>query len=296
MSDWQCVLTLDKQRRPVAGVAPALRDALRRGADLRIYTEFIHNEHIDPTSANPERIREVADFRVTYLLEDRWAAGIINLRMPIALPNGFGPRPSMSFFLYNEDGQQGIARPYLDGQSPRGAPGPSAARSFPDMPQYHQFDNWDTETNAPSHNFVYDFEVFRYCVSDTWREVLHHDAEGRVRSGSVDALVEAFSRGCEVKVGLRDLCADLRPEVGTHEVFVQVGSCYYYTQQRLFMAAAQPVVRVTPAIPLRYRSGGWDCGWLMPRSDGHVARWLCDPYTLAFAKSQSRHAIRWFVR
>jgi hypothetical protein len=54
-------------------------------------------------------------------------------------------------------------------------------------------------------------------------------------------------------------------------------------------------VRVRPAIPLRYTSRGWDFGWLMARTDGHVARWLCDQYTLTFHKSEARYAIRWFV-
>jgi len=98
---WQSALVLDRGRKPVGGSTRKLADAIRRGADLRIYTEFRHNEHIDTNSTNPELIQEVADFRVTYLLEERWVAGIINLRQPIELPDGFGPRPSMSFFLYN---------------------------------------------------------------------------------------------------------------------------------------------------------------------------------------------------
>ena len=61
------------------------------------------------------------------------------------------------------------------------------------MPKYHAQGNWDAETNAPSGNFVYDFDFYRYFVRDGWREVLAHDADGRVLSGSVDALVEAFS-------------------------------------------------------------------------------------------------------
>src|SRR5690349_18965069 len=96
---WKCVYTLDSERRRVSGSEQELASAIRRGADLRIYTEFRHNEHIDTSSSNPELIREVADFRVTYLVEDRWTAGIINLRQPISLPDGFGPRPSMSFFM-----------------------------------------------------------------------------------------------------------------------------------------------------------------------------------------------------
>src|SRR4051812_35216018 len=91
---WRCVYNLNRERQPVSGSAHELVAAIRRGADLRIYTEFRHNEHIDMSSANRELIREVADFRVTYLLENRWVAGIISLRQPISLPDGFGPRPS----------------------------------------------------------------------------------------------------------------------------------------------------------------------------------------------------------
>jgi hypothetical protein len=40
----------------------------------------------------------------------------------------------------------------------------------------------------------------------------------------------------------------------------------------------------------------WDFGWLMPRTDGVVARLLCDPYTLVFQRGEGRYAIRWFVR
>ena len=113
------------------------------------------------------------------------------------------------------------------------------------------------------------------------------------------ALAEEFARGREVKVGIRGLCADLAAggaPTAEHEVFVQVGSCYYYTRRKQFMAASQPVVRVRPAIPMRYESKGWDFGWLMPRTDGFVARWLVDPYTLTFHKSDGRYAMRWFVR
>jgi hypothetical protein len=298
-NDWQCVLVLDRERKPVSGSPEALSAAIRRGADLRINTEFRHNEHIDTKSSNPELIQEVADFRVTYLLEDRWVAGMINLRMPIALPTGFGDRPSMSFFMYNQDGRQAIARPHLDGKKPTGEPGPSPLDDHSDMPKYHQLDSWDGDTNAPSSNFIYDFETFRFWVCDDWQEVFSHKADGKVLGGSIDALGREFALGREVKVGITGLCADMaeNPASATsHEVFVQCGSCYYYTVRKQFMAASQPVVRVKPAIPLLYRSKGWDFGWLMPRSDGHVARWLVNPYTLKFAQSEGRYAIRWFVR
>lgn len=295
MSGWSCALELDQDRRIIGGSQEALGAAIRRGADLRIYTEFRHNEHIDTASADPEWVREVAEFRNTYLVEDCWVAGIMTLRQPIGLPDGFGPRPSMSFFLYNQDGGQAIARPHLDGPPAGGEPGPAPLDDHTAMPRYHQLDNWDARTNAPSSNFVYDFQVYRYLVRDDWEEVLACGADGRPLSGSVAALERAFSQGSEIKVGMRGLCADLGPGLD-HELFVQTHSCYYYTEQRLFIGATQPVVRVAPAMPLRYFSRGWDFGWVLARSDGQVASLLCDPYTLRFERRQQRCALRWFAR
>jgi hypothetical protein len=297
--NWKCALVLDRERRVVSGSTEALSSAIRRGADMRIYTEFRHNEHIDTKSDNPELIKEVADFRITYLLDNRWVAGIINLRQPVDLPNGFGPRPSMSFFLYNQNADQAIARPYLDGEPATGELGKSPLDDHSDMPKYHQFDAWDSGTNAPSSNFAYDFETYKFWVCDDWEEVYSNSADGKVLSGSIDALTEAFTAGREVKVGISGLCADMNEDLTTaipHEVFVQCGSCYYYTERKQFMAASQPVVRVKPAIPLRYKSREWDFGWLMTRSDGHVARWLINPYKLKFERSYGRYAMRWFVR
>ncbi|MBL9215423.1 MAG: hypothetical protein JNG83_08110 [Opitutaceae bacterium] len=296
-SPWHCALELDEQRRPIAGSAADLAAAIRRGADLRIATAFRHNEHIDPASDNPEVIREVADFRVTYLLEDRWTAGLINLRQPVALPDDFGPRPSLSFFLYNQDGTQAIARPYLDGVPPVPPAAPAAA-AHADMPRFHLEAAFDLETNAPSRNFIYDFDFYRYWVCDNWTEVLAHDRNGRVTTGSVERLAHEFYRGREVKVAVSGLADELaEPDHPIpHEVIVHCGSCYYYTRQQLFIAATHPLVRVKPAVPLRYSSQGWDFGWLLPRTDGQVVRWLVNPRTLKFERTRRRHALRWFVR
>ena len=299
MTTWRCALELDANRNVVAGSTMELADAIGRSADLRIYTEFLHNEHIDVDSPNGERIREVAEFTVTYRVDQRWVAGIMSLRQPIELPVGFGPRSSMSFFMYNEDGTQAIARPYLDGGSAEAIPGPSPAQPRANMPNYHVVDNWDAGTNAPSQNFVYDFDRFRYCVNDSWCEVLRHSANGEVVSGSIDELVDAFSSGCAIKLGVGHLCADLcddQDSAPDHEVFVQGGSAYYYTDQKLFIIGSHPVVRVQPNVPMRYTSSGWDFGWLMVRSDGRVVYRRCDPYTLNFSDHVSHRAIRWFVR
>ena len=296
---WENILELNVKRKITAGSVTALQKAIRAGADLRIYTEFRHNEHIEPGSDNPEIIQEVSEFRVTYLLNDSWAAGIMTLRQPVELPSGFGPRSSMSFFLYNQDGRQAIARPFLDGVKATGVIGPSPLDDYANMPKYHQFNNWDAGTNAPSYNFIYDFEVYRFQVRDNWREVFSHNAKGRTVSGSLEELVSAFTRGCEVKVGISGLCIDLAENPGKaipHELFIQTGYGYYYTKTKLFIAETHPLVRVKPAIPLIYESKGWDFGWAIPRTDGFVALLFYCPYTLTPIRTSGRYPIRWFVR
>jgi hypothetical protein len=220
-------------------------------------------------------------------------------------PIEFDPRPSMSFFLYNQDGHQAVARPFLDGVPANGPLGPSALDSHTDMPKYHQADAWDGGTNAPSQNFIYDFDVYQYFVNHRWEEVLSHDEQGRVRAGSVSALGEAFRAGCEIKVGISGLCADFCGEVASgslaancdlpHEVFVQSCTSYLYPDRGYFSAETQPVVRVTPAIPLAFRSGNWDFGWVICRTDGALVMRRCDPYTLQFADREGHAAMRWFV-
>ena len=298
MSGWQTVLELDETRAVTAGSPEGLAEALGRGADLRVCTEFRHNEHIDVDSDSPELIREAMDFRITYLLEGRWSVGILNLRQPVSLPDRFGPRSSMSFFLYNQDGGQAVARPYLDGVPAAGEPRSSAPDAPARMPKYHAVDAWDAATNAPSSNFVYDFDVYRFMARDDWQEVLSHAEDGGVRSGSVETLADALSRGCEVKAGVSGLADDLSGDDSPmpHQVFVHAGSCYYYTEQKLFITGSQPVVRVRAGIPLRYATRGWDFGWLLLRSDGHVVYRRCDPYNLEFTDHALRCAIRWFVR
>jgi len=302
METWQLALELNQDREIVAGSAKALARAIRRGADLRIGTEFRHNEHIDVQSTNPGLIRETAEFGVTYLLDDHWTAGFMNLRMPITLlgEDGFGPRAGMSFFLYNQDGQQAVANLFFEGDPTAPSTRAGAANPHPDMPKSHLQETFDADTVAPSRNFIYDFDCFRFYVRDNWQEVLSHDSQGTVLAGSLESLADAFGRGCEVKVGIRGLCNDLSARSSKpieHEVFVRVGSgYYYYCDDRLFAAGTHPLIRVAPTIPLLYASRSWDVGWLLARTDGVVARWLCDPPWRIFRKSLAHCAMRWFVR
>ena len=299
MRRWHCALTLDAQRRVIGGNEKALSDAIRHGADLRINTEFVHNEHLDVDSDNDEPVCEVARFGVTYLVENRWVVGIMNLRQPVNPPVGFGVRPSMSLFLYNQDGHQAVARPFLDGRPACGIHAPLAYDTPPNMPKYHALDSWDSDSKAPSSNFIYDFDVYRYFVCDDWSERLAYDRDGNVRAGSVDLLVQAFKEGCAIKVAVGGLCDDLAvsgSDAPEHEVFIEMGSCYYATVRRIFSAGSHPLVRVQPEVPMRYRNGNWDFGWLFISTDGTVSYRRCDPLTFTFRDIPRRCSVRWFAR
>ena len=83
----------------------------------------------------------------------------------MALPARY-PGPTL-FLPYSEKRPSASTR---RGQSP--------VNDWPDMPKYHELENFDADTNAPSSNFIYDFEYFHFLVRPIWREVLSHDADG----------------------------------------------------------------------------------------------------------------------
>lgn len=300
----RCVLKLDMQRNIIGGSEEKLKQAIKNAADLRIYTEFRHNEHIDTSSPNNQLIREVSDFPATYLIEDKWVSAMMTLRQPVTLPDRFGERPSMSFFMYNQNGLQATARPYLDGagcDETIGAPPPEmfdGGKEPKPMELMHNISSFNTDTNAPAINFIYDFYSYKFLVQDEWTEVLSHDADGNVISGSAKTLEEASAAGCEMKVAISGICEGVFGAKNTakHELFIATGPHYYYTEAGFMVAETRPFVRVIPEIPMTYKEKNWDFGWAIVRSDGHVAGLWYDPYTLKYRRTYTKHAMRWFIK
>jgi len=298
---WVCALELAPDRSTTSGSAAALAAAIDRAADLRVYTEFRYEEHIAPGGdGDPEHdglYREVIDFRETILVDGRHTAGITTLRQPLQPPFGFnGTSARMSYFLYQGDGRQACAN-LLFGDVPSDVrPGVRGDLPTPaDMPKMSPEVVYDIGTTGPSRNFVYDMEVYRYFVRDDWQELLAHDADGSVESGSIDAIEEAQIAGREIKVAIRGLAADLGAGPD-HEVFTLVGSGFFHTRMRLYDTLTHPLVRVAPAIPLEYRSNGWDVAWVYLRTDGAATLRLLNPYTRQFTDRPARFACRWFAR
>ncbi len=300
-------LELAPDRTVRAGSKTALAAAIGRAADLRVYTEFLFEEHIVPGgNGDPAQdgvIREVIDFRETILVGDEHVGGITTQRQPLEPPFGFnGTEPRMSFFMYTSDGDQALAGLVFGGVDGAPAPGQRIVEPPPaDMPKMGPQEFFDVATSGPSRNFVYDMETYRYFVRDDWEEILAHEADGTVTAGSFEALEAVQIAGREIKVGIRGLAVDLHrsggPEVPpTHEVFTPVGSGFLHTGPRVYAALTHPLVRVAPSNPLRYGSGGWDVAWVFLRTDGHAVVRSLEPYTRTWADRPERFACRWFAR
>ncbi len=300
---WTLALELAPDRSVRTGSKADLAAAIGRGADLRVYTEFLFEEHILPGgNGDPSQdgvIREVIDFRETILVGDRHVGAITTQRQPLEPPFGFnGTQPRMSFFMYTSDGDQALAGLVFGGVEGAPAPGERTVEDPPaDMPKMGPQEFFDVGTSGPSRNFVYDMETYRYFVRDDWEEILAHDAAGRVTVGSFDALEAAQMAGREVKVGIVDLAADLATgTAAAHTVFTPIGSGFLHTGPRLYAALTHPLVRVAPADPLRYGSGGWDVAWVFLRTDGHAVVRSLEPYGRTWTDRPARFACRWFAR
>jgi hypothetical protein len=302
-SAWKNALELRPDRTIASGSTAALCDAIRRGADLRVYTEWTYEEHIAPDLANPDPrnnglLQEIIDMRETMLVDDRYAAGITTLRQSILPILGFNPSagPRTSYFMYGMDGQQSCAHVMLDDTQPTSQPGDFRVVPKPkSMPKMSEAEENDIGTLAPSRNFIYDFEVYRYFVRDDWTPILTHDENGRITSGSWDAFHRTHLEGREFKAGLTGLCGDLGSDL-RHEVFTLLGSGWIHTAHRRYEVLSHPLVRIAPAAPMKYRSRQWDVAWLVLSTDGKVLVRSLDPYTRKFRDWETRLACRWFVR
>ena len=300
---WTLALELGPDRSVTAGSKADLAAAVGRGADLRVYTEFLFEEHIVPGgNGDPSQdglIREVIDFRETILVGDGHVGAVTTQRQPLEPPFGFnGTEPRMSFFMYTSDGDQALAGLVFGGVEGAPAPGGRMVEPPPaDMPKMGPQEFFDLGTSGPSRNFVYDMETYRYFVRDDWEEILAHDVDGRVTVGTFDALEAAQVAGREIKVGVLDLAADLATgAAANHTVFTPVGSGFLHTGPRVYAALTHPLVRVAPADPLRYGSGSWDVAWTFLRTDGHAVVRSLEPYTRTWTDRPTRFACRWFAR
>lgn len=295
MPEWREILRLNEAREVVEGSFSDLAAVVKQGAGVKVYTTFDYAEHMSVPGSKEGLVQEMMSFAVVYLLEDSRVAAIQTTRYPANCSLGFGEMQSLSFFLNNDSGRNGIARPYLAGTRHRSKTGKQDGKR---VGKYETLDAWDSDSVSPCENFTYDFGECRWWVDDSWQERLSVDEDGNIISGSLQHLQDACRRGRTLKVGVRNLCADLAPEGKSsidHEVFVELHSVYNHQESGFLGGESQPIVRVAPDVPLRYESGNWNFGWILPRTDGIVHQLIIDPYDRSFTRTEGRFATRWFA-
>ena len=291
--EWVRKLEMNEGREITNGSFEDLAAAANNGDDIRCYTTFDYGEHMASPGSDVGWVEEMMNFGVIYLLEGSRIAGIETTRYPADCSLGFQPDPSLSFFLYNDNGQFGIARPFLDGRKSKAELGEHS------IPKYTSLGTFDNGTSCPSENATYEFGEYAWWTKDDWQEVLSVGPKGSVLGGSLEELWNAFRSGKEIKVAVKQLCDFLAlqgEQAIEHEVFVCLGPIYAHRDQGFLGGESQPIVRVLPDTPLEYRSGNWNYGWILPRTDGVVHQLVIDPYTNKFNRIKGRHSIRWFVR
>ncbi|MBQ6544133.1 MAG: hypothetical protein IJL72_00185 [Lachnospiraceae bacterium] len=288
-------MELNKNAKVCGGSAEALRKAIAGGADLRISTGFIHNEHIDPGSDNAGFILETSTFPETVLIDGKWAAGFMTLRQPVELRHGFGGQNAMSLFLYNEDGMQSMGRIEMDGST--------FTETLEDDQAYPMegkkvttFSVYDTGTHGGARNFIWYFEPFRFIVDDGWEELYAADADGTCTFGDILALEEAYGLGRPIKMAVKGISEVLfGKSAHTDEIFIHGSSSYDYQDEHLMISNSAPFVAVPADIPLTFRERQYHYCWFIARSDGHIEIRAYDPVLCTWKTVEAHLPVRFFA-
>lgn len=293
MNRWELALKLDSHRNEAQGSARELTRRLLAGADLRVGTAFYHDEHIDSASGDHQLVEETADFPQTVVLDGSWSAGIMTLRQPVSLKKGFGACNSLSLFLYNQNGQQALARLAMEDAQ---ACALDSSEAAPEKMCVQSIN--DPTSMAPSQSFVYQFEYYDFFVNDCYSEIYANDALGQCTFGGMEALTEAYRGARRIKIGIGGLLSALYGQGSNNqdEVFIQCGCSYYYTEERLMIANSNPLVCLPTCVPLIYTAGELHYCWLVVQSDGRVFVRLYDPFTCRWQTRDERLAVRWFAQ
>jgi hypothetical protein len=287
------VMTLDPGRKITSGSVSALNEKIRKGADLRISTGFIYNEHVDISSGDSQLMAETSAFAETVLIDGKWSAYFMTLRQPVSLRNKlFGYPNSMSLFLYNQDGKQAVARLVLDGTIDNSLHKDSEKSGIPKMVT---MDIFDEGTPGVSKNFIYDFEFYDFMANDCYEEIYSNDAEGNCTSGSIDALADAYRSGRGIKIAISGISDVMWGDSGHHdEIYMHCGSSYYYTVDKLMASNTHPFVSVPADIPLLYKSRSFKYCWAVAQTDGRAEIRGYDPFDGIWKTTESRLPVRWF--
>lgn len=290
----ELILRLDANRNIVQGSPSQLNSRIAAGADLRISTGFLHNEHIDPNSDDHQQIVETSTFAQTVLIDSKWSAYFMTLRQPVSLPCGFGLANAMSLFLYNQDGQQAMARLTLEGGCNRTIEEHTEDTGFSKM---HTLSIADTDTLGGSKNFIYYFDFFDYLVTACYKETYANTREGDKKLGDIECLHESYRRGAGIKIAVKGISEAIWGKTGHEdEIFIHCGSAYYYTSDKLMITNSLPFISVPADIPLSYKSKSFRYCWLVVRSDGMGELRSYNIFDNQWKTCSIRLSVRWFVQ
>ena len=290
----EIVLSLNSRRQVVKGSAKLLNKKLGGGADLRICTGFLHNEHIDIASSDDQLIAETSSFAETVIIDGKWSAYFITTRQPVALRKGFGYPNSLSLFLYNQDGLQCVAKLVMDGTLDKSVRGDSEHGG---VPKVRTFNILDERTPGISKTFVYDFEFYDFIITDCYREIYANAQDGRRTLGSIGAVAKAYCSGRGIKLAVQGLSRVLWGDTGHEdEIFIHCGSTYYYTSDKLMITNTLPFVSVPADIPLTYKSKSYRYCWLVARSDGRVEVRSYNVFANTWETREAQLKLRWFAQ
>jgi hypothetical protein len=292
MDESTSVLVLDSERNIISGSVELLNSKIASGGDLRISTGFLHNEHIDPKSDDDQLIVETSAFQQTLLIDGKWSAYFMTLRQPVALREGFGTSNALSLFLYNQNGQQALARLILDGMIDESVQNDKEDQGFTKM---NTIDVLDTNTLGISKNFIYDFEFYNFFVNDSFKEIYANHHDGICTYGDINHLADSYGCGKGIKIAVKGLSTVLWGDTGHEdEIYIHCGSSYYYTRDQLMITNTLPFISVPAHIPLTYKSQSFCYCWIVARSDGKVQVRSYNPFERNWQTRTANLSIRWF--
>ena len=288
------VLSLDENRSITEGSTRKLNEEIRKGAEIRISTGFLCNEHIDVESDDDQLMVETTHFEETVLIDDHWSAYYMTLRQPVSANQGlFGDPSSLSLFLYNQDGRQALARVIMDGRRDEVS---LAHTEDGGMAKMHTFSINDADTPGISKNFIYDFEFYRFMACSCYEEIYANDANGDMVSGDIDALGAAYACGRPIKIAFKGLSDVMWGKTGhTDEIYIQCGSSYYYTDNKVMLTNTHPFVSVPADIPMTYKPRSFRYCWLVASTDGRTEVRSYDPFLSEWKITKANLPVRWFA-
>ena len=147
------------------GSAAAVADALRRGADLRLYM-------------TTDRYEETLYFQQTYVrldgADDGGFAGLMSHHHSYTHRGGPAEQPYVSLFRYDTSGR-------------------------------YEHLKWMVDNRTLDEGQAYAYGTYRWFVCGRWRLAYAHDAECNPTAGSLDDLRQAVRAGRTIRVGVEQL-------------------------------------------------------------------------------------------